>query len=73
MAKELELFSTSPCNEYSGLISFRINWFDFLVVQKTLKINFESLLMKDPSAGHEGYNDERDVQNVSNIMKENMK
>ena len=27
----------SPSNEYSGLISFRINWFDLLVVQGTLK------------------------------------
>ena len=30
-------FSISPCNECSGLISFRINWFDFLEVQGTLK------------------------------------
>ena len=30
-------FSISPCNEYSGLISFRIDWFDLLVVQGTLK------------------------------------
>ena len=30
-------FSTSPYNEYSGLISFRIDWFDLLVVQGTLK------------------------------------
>ena len=30
-------FSISPSNEYSGLISFRIDWFDFFVVQKTLK------------------------------------
>ena len=29
--------NTSPCNEYSGLISFRIKWFDFLAVQWTLK------------------------------------
>ena len=29
-------FSISPSNEYSGLISFRINWFDLLVVQGTL-------------------------------------
>ena len=27
----------SPSNEYSGLISFRIEWFDLLVVQGTLK------------------------------------
>ena len=26
-------FSISPSNEYSGLISFRIDWFDFLAVQ----------------------------------------
>ena len=30
-------FSISPCNEYSGLISFRIDRFDLLVVQGTLK------------------------------------
>ena len=31
-------FSTSPSNEYSELISFRIDWLDFLAVQGTLKI-----------------------------------
>ena len=30
-------FSISPSNEYSGLTSFRINWFDLLAVQGTLK------------------------------------
>ena len=30
-------FSSSPSNEYSGLISFRIDWFDFHAVQGTLK------------------------------------
>ena len=30
-------FSISSCNEYSGLISFRIDWFDLLAVQGTLK------------------------------------
>ena len=30
-------FSISPCNEYSGLISFRTDWFDLLAVQGTLK------------------------------------
>ena len=33
-------FSSSPSNEYSGLISFRFDWFDLLTVQGTL----ESLL-----------------------------
>ena len=35
-------FSVSPSNEYSGLISFRIDWFDRLAGQGTLK----SLLKK---------------------------
>jgi len=30
-------FSISPSSEYSGLFSFRIDWFDFLAVQGTLK------------------------------------
>ena len=30
-------FSISPSNEYSGLISFRTDWFDLLAVQGTLK------------------------------------
>ena len=30
-------FSISPSNEYSGLFSFRIDWFDLLGVQETLK------------------------------------
>ena len=38
-------FSISPSNEYSGLISFRINWLDLLAVQGTLK----SLLQRHSS------------------------
>ena len=30
-------FSISPSNEYSGLISFRMDWLDFVAVQGTLK------------------------------------
>ena len=30
-------FSISPSNEYSGLISFRMDWFELLAVQGTLK------------------------------------
>ena len=30
-------FSISPCNKYSGLISFRMDWLDLLAVQGTLK------------------------------------
>ena len=38
-------FSISPSNEYSGLISFRIDWLDLLAVQGTLK----SLLLRHSS------------------------
>ena len=38
-------FSISPSNEYSGLISFRMDWFDLLAVQGTLKslLQFKSI------------------------------
>ena len=36
-------FSISHSNEYSGLISFRIDWFDFLTVQGTLRVFSNSL------------------------------
>ena len=34
-------FSISPSNEYSGFISFRIDWFDLLAVQGALKSLFQ--------------------------------
>ena len=34
---EQSIFSISPSNEYSGLISFRMDWLDLLAVQGTLK------------------------------------
>ena len=34
-------FNINPSNEYSGLISFRIDWFDLLAVQRTLKSLFQ--------------------------------
>ena len=30
-------FNISPCNEYSGQISFRMDWLDLLAIQGTLK------------------------------------
>ena len=39
-------FSISPSNEYSGLISFRIDWFDLLTVQGTLKSLFQPHSLK---------------------------
>ena len=37
-------FSISPSNEYLGLISFRIVWFDLLAVQGTLKSYAEYIM-----------------------------
>ena len=34
-------FSISPSNEHPGLISFRIDWFDLLAIQRTLKSLFQ--------------------------------
>ena len=39
-------FSISPSNEYSGLISLRINWLDLLAVQGTLKSLLQHHLQK---------------------------
>ena len=36
-------FSISPSNEYSGLISFRMDWLDLLVVQEALRRLYVSL------------------------------
>ena len=44
-------FSISPFNEYSGLISFRMDWFDILAVQGTLK----SLLQHHSSKADEAW------------------
>ena len=47
MTKVLEFsFSISPSNEYSGLISIRIDWFNFLAVQGTLKSLLLTAAMK---------------------------
>ena len=37
----------SPSNEYSGLISFRIDWFDLLAVQRTLRTTLHKLQFYD--------------------------
>ena len=40
-------FNISPSNEYSGLISFKIDWFDLLAVQGTLKTLLQHHSSKD--------------------------
>ena len=44
-------FSYSPPTEYSGLISFRIDWFDLLAIQGTLKSLLQHHTLKDELCG----------------------
>ena len=39
-------FSNNPFSEYSGLISFRIDWFDLFAVQRTLKSLLQHHILK---------------------------
>ena len=48
-------FSISPSNEYSGLISFRIDWFDLLDVQETLKCIIQHHNSKTSVLWHSGF------------------
>ena len=48
-------FSISPSNEYSGLISFRIDWFDLLAVQGTLKSLLQPTVQKHQFFGIQLY------------------
>ena len=48
-------FSISPFNEHSGLISFRMDWLDLLVVQGTLKSLHPHYSSKVPSLWHSAF------------------
>ena len=48
-------FSISPSNEYSGLISFRIDWFDLLAVQGTLKSLLQHHSSKESILRHSAF------------------
>ena len=39
-------FNISPCNEYSGLISFRMDWFDLLAVQELSIVFFNTTVQR---------------------------
>ena len=56
-------FSFSPSNEYSGLISFRIDWFDLFAVQETLK----SLLQHLNSKKHQSFDAKPSLWSHSHI------
>ena len=48
-------FSLNPSNEYLGLISFRIDWFDLSAVQGTLKNLLQHQSSKASSLWHSGF------------------
>ena len=48
-------FSIRPSNEHSGLISFRMYWFDFLAVQRTLKSLLQNCSSKASILRHSAF------------------
>ena len=48
-------FSISPSHDYSGLITFRIDWFDLLAVQGTLKSLFQYHSSKASTLWHSAF------------------
>ena len=48
-------FIICPCNEYSGLISFMIDWFDLPAVQGTLKRPLQHHSLKAPILQHSAF------------------
>ena len=48
-------FSINPSNEYSGLISFRIDWLDLLAVQGTLKSFLQYHISKTSALRHSAF------------------
>ena len=48
-------FSMSPSNEYSGLISFRVDWLDLLAVQGTLKSDLQDHSSKASVLRHSAF------------------
>ena len=48
-------FSISPSNEYSGLIYFRMNWFDLLAVQGTPKSLLQHHISKASNLQHSAF------------------
>ena len=49
------IFSTSPSNVYSELVSFRIDWFDLLTVQRTLKSLLQHHCLKASILWHSAF------------------
>ena len=48
-------FSINPSNEHSGLISFRMDWFDLLTIQGTLNSLLQHHSLKTPILWHSAF------------------
>ena len=48
-------FNISPCNEYSGLISLRMDWLDLLAVQETLRSLLQHYSSKASTLWHSAF------------------
>ena len=48
-------FSFSPSNEYSGLTTFRVDWFDLLAIQGTLKSLLQHHILKASILRHSAF------------------
>ena len=59
---EFHSFSISPSSDYSGMISFRIDWFDLLAVQGTLKS-----LLQHHGSNHQFFNTQHPLRSNSHI------
>ena len=64
-------FSISPSNEYSGLISFRMNWMDLLEVQGTLKSLLQHHISKAPILQHLAFFNSSNLTSTHDYWKNN--
>ena len=62
-------FSISPSNEYSELISFRIDWFDLLAVQGTLKTLLQHHTVRRGYYRYFNFFPQRGVNGVSQLSE----
>ena len=61
-------FSISPSNEYSGVISFRMDWLDLLAVQGTLKSSLQHHSSKASVLWHSAFFMEKEMATHSSTL-----
>ena len=61
-------FSISPSNEYSGFLSFKIDWFDLFAVQRTLKRILQPHSLKASILWHSAFFTEKAIAPHSSTL-----